>query len=79
MGQGGHHDNTDWLCRGCCVENSHRAGLGWRTTAAIQAFGDGRDSGGKPGVLSIFFTRDPSNVKFFINLISSEGEEENAG
>lgn len=47
-----------------------RARLGWGTTAVNQAFGGGWDSGGKTGVLSMFFMRDSSNMKFFINRIT---------
>lgn len=62
------------------MENRHKAGLGWRATSVIQGFViDGWDSGGKPGVPRMFFTRDPSNLKFFINLFNYEGKEENAG
>jgi hypothetical protein len=52
--------------------------VGCGTTAVIQAFGGGWDSGGKTGVLSMSFMRDSSNMKFFINLINCEDEEESA-
>lgn len=36
-------------------------------------------SGRKTGVLSMLFMKGPSNLKFFVNLIHHEDEEENAG